>query len=147
MDKFDRKIIAALHENGRLSFAELARRVNLSAPAVADRVEKLERSGVIAGYRAIIRPEALDCPIQCLIELTVKNQEYYTVLELLKAMPEIVHCDSITGSSGLMIRVAVDSMGTLQALIARLMQYGDTKTSMVIDTPISHRLPPLPEED
>lgn len=147
MDKFDRKILVALHENARLSFAELARRVNLSAPAVADRVEKLERSGVISGYRAIINPEKLGYPIQCVIELTVKNLEYYGVVDKLKAMPEIIACDSITGSSGLMIRVAVDSMSTLQEVIARLMQYGDTKTSMVIDQPVPPRMPVLRDED
>lgn len=147
MDKFDRKILAALHENGRLSFAELARRVNLSAPAVADRVEKLERSGVISGYRAIINPDKLGYPIQCVIELTVKNLEYYGVVDKLRAMPEIIACDSITGSSGLMIRVAVDSMSTLQEVIARLMQYGDTKTSMVIDQPVPPRMPALRDED
>lgn len=141
MDKFDRKIIAALHENARLSYAELARRVSLSAPAVAERVEKLERSGVITGYRAIINPEKLGYPIQCLIELTVKNLEYYGVLETLKTMPEITECYSITGSSGLMIKVAVDNMTTLQQVIARLMQYGDTKTSIVIDVPVGSRMP------
>lgn len=141
MDKFDRKIIAALHENARLSYAELARRVSLSAPAVAERVEKLERSGVITSYQAIISPEKLGYPIQCLIELTVKNLEYYGVLETLKTMPEITECYSVTGSSGLMIKVAVDNMTTLQAVIARLMQYGDTKTSIVIDVPVSARMP------
>ena len=147
MDRYDRKILAALHENGRLSFAELARRVNLSPPAVADRVEKLERSGVIAGYRAIINPQPLGYPIQCLVELTVKNLEYYPTLEALRGMPEIIACDSITGSSGLMIRLAVDSMPTLQQVIARLMQYGDTKTSMVIDQPIPLRMPALPPDE
>ncbi|MDC7713235.1 Lrp/AsnC family transcriptional regulator [Vogesella sp. LYT5W] len=141
MDKFDRKIVAALHDNARLSYAELARRVSLSAPAVAERVEKLERSGVISGYRAIINPEKLGYPIQCLIELTVKNLEYYGVLETLKTMPEITECYSITGSSGLMIKVAVDNMSTLQQVIARLMQYGDTKTSIVIDVPVGSRMP------
>jgi len=147
MDKFDRKIIAALHENARLSYAELARRVSLSAPAVAERVEKLERSGVITGYRAIINPEKLGYPIQCLIELTVKNLEYYGVLETLKTMPEITECYSITGSSGLMIKVAVDNMATLQQVIARLMQYGDTKTSIVIDVPVGARMPGWRDEE
>ena len=147
MDKFDRKIIAALHENARLSYAELARRVSLSAPAVAERVEKLERSGVISGYRAIINPEKLGYPIQCLIELTVKNLEYYGVLETLKTMPEITECYSITGSSGLMIKVAVDNMTTLQQVIARLMQYGDTKTSIVIDVPVGSRMPGWRDEE
>ena len=146
MDKFDRKIVVALQENARLSYAELARRVSLSAPAVAERVEKLERSGVLSAYRAIINPEKLGLPILCLIELTVKNLEYYSVLDTLREMPEIIECHSITGTSGLMIKVAVENMGSLQELIARLMQYGDTKTCIIIDTPIPPRMP-MPRDE
>ncbi len=146
MEEFGRKIVVALKENARLSYAELARRVSLSAPAVAERVEKLERSGVLSAYRAIINPEKLGLPILCLIELTVKNLEYYSVLDTLREMPEIIECHSITGTSGLMIKVAVANMGSLQELIARLMQYGDTKTSIIIDTPIPPRMP-MPRDE
>lgn len=147
MDKFDKKILTALHENARISFAELARRVNLSAPAVADRVEKLERTGIISGYHARINPLKIGYPIQCMIELTVKHQEYFSVVEQLGPMPEILECFSVTGTSGLMLRVAVHSMPDLQDLIARLMQYGDTKTSIVIDVPVPLRMPELIDSD
>ncbi|MBV8046629.1 MAG: Lrp/AsnC family transcriptional regulator, partial [Paludibacterium sp.] len=110
MDKFDKKILNALYENARISFAELARRVNLSAPAVADRVEKLERAGVITGYHARINPSKIGYPIQCLIELTVKHQDYFIVIEQLATMPEILECFSVTGTSGLLLKVAVHSM-------------------------------------
>ncbi|WP_230370014.1 Lrp/AsnC family transcriptional regulator [Paludibacterium denitrificans] len=61
MDKYDRKILLALHANARMRFAELARQVNLSAPAVAERVEKLERAGVITGYHAAIDTAGWAC--------------------------------------------------------------------------------------
>ncbi|SUX28633.1 Lrp/AsnC family transcriptional regulator [Chromobacterium vaccinii] len=147
MDRFDRKILAALHENARISFAELARRVNLSAPAVADRVAKLEQSGVVTGYHARIDPNRIGLPIACLIELTVKHLEYYLVIEQIRNTPEVIECASITGTSGLMIRVAVDTMPALQALIARLMQFGDTKTSIIIDMPVPPRMPVLQQEE
>ena len=147
MDRFDRKILAALHENARVSFAELARRVNLSAPAVADRVAKLEQTGVITGYRAQIDPGRVGLPISCLIELTVKHLEYYLVIEQIRNTPEVIECASITGTSGLMIKVAVDTMASLQALIARLMQFGDTKTSIIIDMPVAPRMPALQQDD
>ena len=147
MDRFDRKILSALHENARISFAELARRVNLSAPAVADRVAKLEQSGVVTGYHARIDPNRIGLPIACLIELTVKHLEYYLVIEQIRNTPEVIECASITGTSGLMIRVAVDTMPALQALIARLMQFGDTKTSIIIDMPVPPRMPMLSEDE
>lgn len=143
MDKYDRKIIALLYEDARLSYAELARRVSLSPPAVAERVDKLERAGVITGYRAQLDPTRLGYPIHCLVELTVKHLEFFVAVERIRAMPEIVECHSITGTSGLLMKAVVDTMPTLQALIARLMQLGDTKTSMLIDTPVPPRLPPL----
>jgi Lrp/AsnC family leucine-responsive transcriptional regulator len=143
MDRYDKKILSALHENARISYAELARRVNLSAPAVADRVEKLEQAGVITGYHARINPARIGYPIQCLIELTVKHQDYFNVLEKMCTMPEVIECFSVTGTSGLMLKVAVDTMPSLQALIARLMQYGDTKTSIVIDVPVPLRMPEI----
>ncbi|OWY38256.1 AsnC family transcriptional regulator [Xenophilus sp. AP218F] len=145
MDRYDKKILRALHENARVSFAELARRVNLSAPAIADRVAKLEQAGVITGYHARIDPSRVGLPISCLIELTVKHLEYYLVIEQIRNTPEVIECASITGTSGLMIKVAVDTMPALQALIARLMQFGDTKTSIIIDMPVPPRMPPLPE--
>lgn len=147
MDKFDKKILSSLHENARISFAELARRVNLSAPAVADRVEKLERLGVITGYQAQIDPAKAGLPILCMIELTVKHLEYYVVLERIRSLPQVLECASITGTSGLMMKVAVDTMPSLQALIAQLMQFGDTKTSIIIDMPVPPRMPQLPGDD
>jgi Lrp/AsnC family leucine-responsive transcriptional regulator len=147
LDKYDRKILAALSENARIRFAELARRVNLSAPAVADRVEKLERAGVITGYHVTVDSAKVGSPIQCVIELTVKHLEYYKVIDEVKAMPEIVECVSITGTSALLMRAALDAMPSLQGLIARLMQYGDTKTSIVVDTPVAPRLPALVEDE
>ncbi|UTH76266.1 Lrp/AsnC family transcriptional regulator [Chromobacterium sp. IIBBL 290-4] len=147
MDRYDRKILVALHENARISYAELARRVNLSAPAIADRVTKMEQSGVITGYRAQIDPARVGLPISCLIELTVKHLEYYVVIEEIRNTPEVIECASITGTSGLMIKVAVDTMTALQALIARLMQFGDTKTSIIIDMPVPPRMPALQEDE
>jgi Lrp/AsnC family leucine-responsive transcriptional regulator len=69
LDKYDRMLLSALLENGRASYADLARKVNLSAPAVAERVAKLEPSGVITGYQAKVDLSKMGLPIQCVIEL------------------------------------------------------------------------------
>jgi Lrp/AsnC family leucine-responsive transcriptional regulator len=144
MDKYDRKILACLGENARISYAELARRVNLSAPAVTERIDKLERAGVITGYRIGVDLAKIGRPIICLIELTVKHLEFHATVAQLRAMPEVVECYAITGTGGLLIKVAMESMAELQQLIARLMAFGDTRTSIVIDTPVPPRLPALP---
>ncbi|MEO3959288.1 Lrp/AsnC family transcriptional regulator [Chromobacterium piscinae] len=102
---------------------------------------------MVTGYHARIDPNRIGLPIACLIELTVKHLEYYLVIEQIRNTPEVIECASITGTSGLMIRVAVDTMPALQALIARLMQFGDTKTSIIIDTPVPPRMPMLSEDE
>ncbi|KGS11088.1 AsnC family transcriptional regulator, partial [Pseudomonas coronafaciens] len=66
LDKYDRILLDELLKNGRASFAQLAKLVNLSAPAVAERVAKLEASGVITGYEAKVDLSKVGLPIQCI---------------------------------------------------------------------------------
>jgi Lrp/AsnC family leucine-responsive transcriptional regulator len=119
MDKYDRMLLSALLENGRASYADLARKVNLSAPAVAERVAKLEASGVITGYQAKVDMAKLGLPIQCVIELRLNqhgNQKAYD--DLIKIpMPE------------------------LEELINRIATFGFSKTSIVLSSAIEKRVP------
>lgn len=87
MDKYDRALLAALIDNGRLTFAELARRINLSPPAVADRVAKLEAEGVITGYHASVNLAKLGLPIECVIELRITEKDCQSVLDELARIP------------------------------------------------------------
>ncbi len=141
MDKYDRLLVAALVENGRASFAELARRVNLSPPAVADRVAKLEASGVITGYHACVDPARVGLPIQCMIELRLAHQDFKRTLETLERIPQVSLCHRVTGEACVLIHAAVGSMPELQDLIDELSQYGASKTSLILSTPFARRLP------
>ena len=145
LDKFDRLIVESLHHNARLSGAELARRVNLSAPAVAERLHKLERAGVIRGYQAVLDPEALGSPIQCLIELTLARADYLHAQNTLAGLPELLECHRVTGDACMVLKAAVRSMSHLQALIERLSSLGSTKTSLILSSPFSGRMPPWPD--
>ncbi|SDI05433.1 Lrp/AsnC family transcriptional regulator [Pseudomonas panipatensis] len=140
MDKYDRALIAALLENGRLSFAELARRINLSPPAVADRVAKLEAEGVITGYHASVDLSRLGRPIQCIIELRLNDHRGARVLERLAEIPQIIDCHRVTGDFCVILKVAVANTEELEELIDRLAQYGASKTSLVLSSPFSGRL-------
>src|SRR5690606_3951477 len=99
VDKYDRLLLTALLENGRASFAELARRVNLSPPAVADRVAKLEAAGVITGYHASIDLAKVGLPIECLIELRLADHDSKRALEALAQIPQLQLCHRITGDA------------------------------------------------
>src|SRR5476649_1889102 len=89
MDKYDRMLLSALLENARASYAELARKVNLSAPAVAERVAKLEACGVITGYQAKVDLSKIGLPIQCVIELRLNQHGKQQAYDDLAQMPEI----------------------------------------------------------
>ncbi|MGH8354164.1 MAG: Lrp/AsnC family transcriptional regulator [Pseudomonas sp.] len=141
MDRYDRLILAALIEDGRLSFAELARRVNLSPPAVADRVAKLEASGVIGGYHASVDLAKIGLPIECMIELRITDNDGQNTLDQLAQMPELTLCHRVTGDACVIMHAAVASMPQLQELIDRLMKYGVSKTSIILSTPFSGRVP------
>ncbi len=141
MDKYDRMLLANLLENGRATFAELARKVNLSAPAVAERVAKLEASGVITGYQAKVDMSKLGLPIQCVIELRLAqhgNQRSYD--ELVK-IPQLTECHRVTGDPCVIMQAAVGSMPELEDLVNRVAQFGFSKTSIVLSSAIERRLP------
>ncbi|MDT4813187.1 HTH-type transcriptional regulator LrpC [compost metagenome] len=141
MDKYDRLLLAALIENGRASFADLARRVNLSPPAVADRVAKLEASGIITGYHASVDLAKVGLPIECVIELRITDRDYKRTQEALEKIPQLNLCHRVTGDACLLIKAAVASMPELQDLIDQIGQYGATKTSLILSTPFEQRIP------
>jgi len=89
IDDTDRKIISELTAHGRISFAELGRRVNLSSPAVADRVQRLERDDVITGYRAELNPRALGYPLTAIVRIKPAPGQLARIPELAAASPQV----------------------------------------------------------
>ena len=146
MDKYDRLLLAALIENGRASFADLARRVNLSPPAVADRVAKLEAAGIITGYHASVDLAKVGLPIECVIELRITDRDYKRTQEALENIPQLTLCHRVTGDACLLIKAAVASMPELQDLIDQIGKYGATKTSLILSTPFEQRIPGVLQE-
>ncbi|MHC6223872.1 Lrp/AsnC family transcriptional regulator [Pseudomonas sp. X10] len=141
MDKYDRMLLAALLENGRASFAQLARQVNLSAPAVAERVAKLEASGVITGYQAKVDLDKIGLPIQCVIELRLASHGNQQAYEALTRIPQLTECHRVTGDPCVIMKAAVGSMQELEALINQVAQFGFSKTSIVLSSAIEPRVP------
>jgi Lrp/AsnC family leucine-responsive transcriptional regulator len=141
--EIDRRIIGELVENGRLSFAELGRRVNLSPPAVAERVQRLERSGVIAGYRAEIDPKALGYPLTAIIRVKPAPGQLARIPELAAEIPQVGECHRITGEDCFYLKVHLRSIDELSGLLDRFLVHGQTTTSIVNGTPIPGRTPPL----
>jgi Lrp/AsnC family leucine-responsive transcriptional regulator len=141
LDALSWKILEALQQNARISFAELGRNIGLSTPAVAERVHRLEEAGVITGYHASIDSTKIGVPIRILVRLTIPGGEVQInrTVTVLKELSEISRCHRITGSESFIIEADVVSIRHLEALIDRLSALGATSTSTVLSSPVERR--------
>ena len=143
MDDLDRKILGVLVRDGRVTVAELGRRVNLSPPAVGERVRRLEQSGVITGYRAHLDLRLLGYPLIAIVRVKPAPGRLATVAGLAQEIPEVVECHRITGEDCFFLKVALRSIDELGTLLDRFLDYGETTTSIVNASPVPPRDPPL----
>jgi Lrp/AsnC family transcriptional regulator, leucine-responsive regulatory protein len=143
LDDTDRKIIGELTSDGRVSFAELGRRVSLSAPAAAERVQRLEQAGVITGYRAEIDPRALGYALTAIVRIKPAPGQLSRIPELAAEIPEIGECHRITGEDCFFLRAHLRSIDELGPLLDRFLVYGETTTSLINASPIPRRDPPI----
>lgn len=132
-----------LHElqlDGRLSYAELGRRVGLSTPAAAERVRNLEAAGIITGYRAEIDLDKVGLPILAIIRMSAVGDVLARITAAVRAMPEVLECHRSTGADSFIMKVAVASVEHLEALIDRLTPFGSTATSIILSSPVTRNL-------
>jgi Lrp/AsnC family transcriptional regulator, leucine-responsive regulatory protein len=143
IDAVDARILAALTADARISVAELARSVALSAPSAAERVRRLEESGLIEGYAASLDPRALGLMVAALVRVRPLPGALTTVADILRAAPEIVECDRVTGEDCFVARAHVKSIEDLEGLIDRIIPHAMTTTSIIQSTLIKRRPPPF----
>jgi len=146
-DGVDWRILGELQRNARLPFAELGRRVGLSAPAVAERVRRLEEAGIITGYHAAVDLARIGRPILAIIRLGNPGDRTERLLDLIRDMPEILDCHRITGNESFVVKVAVTSVEHLERVIRELEPYAVTTTSLVLSSPVTRREVGPPDEE
>ncbi|MEV0677289.1 Lrp/AsnC family transcriptional regulator [Actinosynnema sp. NPDC050436] len=140
LDRVDWALLEALQEDARLSYNELARRVHVSPPTVAQRVRRLENAGVITGYRATVDPTAVGRSVVALVRMKCYGPRCITVHpELLDDCPEVVEVVRLTGDICSVVKVVTSSILELERLLVRLGGYGETSSAMVLSTPIPWR--------
>jgi Lrp/AsnC family leucine-responsive transcriptional regulator len=145
LDQIDRKIVAELVADGRLPIAELGRRVHLSSPAVSERVQRLEQGGVITGYRAVIDPRALGYQMTAIVRVKPAPGQIQRIAKLAVEIPEIGECHRITGEDCFYLKLYLRSIDELASILDRFLAHGETTTSIINNSPIVHREPPVPE--
>ncbi|HEY2950132.1 MAG TPA: Lrp/AsnC family transcriptional regulator [Micromonosporaceae bacterium] len=148
MDTIDRSLVELLRMNARLSYAELARQVGLSAPAVHERVGKLEASGVIRGYHADVEPEAIGLGVTALIGIVQDSDvEIDDVVAALRELPEIESCYFMAGEESFRVVARVGAIAELEQLIVRLNRtpgVASTRTAIALSTRWENRPQPSP---
>jgi len=132
MDKINQEILAILQKDGRISFVDLAKKVHLSAPAVTERVKKLEDVGVITGYRACVNLEQLGYPIEAMVQAKVFLGKEAIFIQLSKSRPEIIECYNVTGDKAFLLKVIVPTMSKLDALLEQFSLISETSTMVVL---------------
>lgn len=147
IDATDRKIIGELTTDGRVSLAELGRRVSLSPPAVAERVQRLERAGIITGYRAELDPRALGYQLTAIVRIKPAPGRLPRIPELALEIPEVAECHRITGEDCFFLKVHLRSIEDLSVVLDRFLEYGETTTSLINASPILRRDPPLGDDE
>jgi Lrp/AsnC family leucine-responsive transcriptional regulator len=146
LDRTGLKILRALQENARLSFSELGRQVALTPPAVAERVRKMEESGIISGYHAQVDPDKVGLPIRAFITLKTRAEKYPSVTALVRNCPEILECHHVSGGESFIMKVVASSIPHLEALIEKLSSFGETNTLIVLSSPVVKQLIDLEED-
>jgi Lrp/AsnC family leucine-responsive transcriptional regulator len=139
IDETNHRLIAELQQDARLTLAELGRRVGLSSPAVAERLQRLERSGVIRGYRAEIDPRALGLSLTAVIRIRPAPGQLRSVAELAQRTAEVVECQRITGEDCYIMRAHVRDVTHLEEVIDHFVALGQTTTSIVQSSPVPAR--------
>ncbi|HEY7560586.1 MAG TPA: Lrp/AsnC family transcriptional regulator [Gaiellaceae bacterium] len=145
IDETNRRIIEELQAEARLSMAELARRVSLSPPAVAERVQRLERAGVISGYHASVDPKAIGYPLAAVVRVRPLSRQLHKIPEVAREIPEVVECYRITGEDCFFVKLHLRAMEDLEPILDRFVLYGQTTTSIIHSAPVGPR--PLPVEE
>ena len=143
-DKRNAEIVRVLQGDARTSISELARRVAMSAPAVKERVQRMEEAGVIKGYRLELDPAALGLPITIYVRVLPMPGKLPKIAELAQSLPQVVECHRITGEDCFIMKIHLDALESLDRLLNRFLAFGQTTTSIVQSSPVPLRPPPLP---
>lgn len=144
MDAVDRQLLDALRRNGRATYTELARAVGLSAPAVHERIAKLESSGIITGYHASVAPEQLGYAMNALVGIFMADSSDVDGITLaLQGIPFIEHCWFVAGEETFVVKVRVPDVAGLEVAIREISAIpgvARTRTTVVLSTKFEDRV-------
>ena len=141
IDKTDRAIIAALTENGRVSFKDLAEQIGLSSPSVTERIHKLEDCSAIQSYTITINPKALGLNVAAHVRFYAMPGEVKKVDQMLNDSPEVIEAVRVTGKDCFLATVVVRELEDIEKLTDRFERVAATDVAIVQSITVAKRLP------
>jgi Lrp/AsnC family leucine-responsive transcriptional regulator len=139
-------LLRHLRADPRIAISALARKVKMSAPAVKERVQRLEEAGIIQGYRLELDPAALGLPIAAIVRIRPMPGQLPKIAKLAQSLPQVAECHRITGEDCFLMKIHLESLDALDPLLDRFLVFGQTTTSILQSSPVPSRTPPLPDE-
>lgn len=140
MDRTDYNIIKILLEDGRISMKELAKKVSLSPPAVAERMKRLEDADIISGYKAVINYKKLGKNIDVLINVDMKVQKAAKFMEFISNEDSIIECHHVTGPYCKILKARLDDISSLEKLVEKIQRFGNTETFIVLSSVVKDQV-------
>ena len=139
LDELNAHILEELQLDARMSVTEIGRRVGLSAPAVAERIKRMEEEEIITGYRAVIDNDKVGLTVNAFITLR-SNIPHANAAKKIGEIPEITECYNITGHNCVIMKVATPTTKRLEAIIGQLQSLGETNTSIILSPTFEQRI-------
>lgn len=134
MDQIDQKILCLLEENARMPLKKIAEQVFLSPPAVASRMERLERQGVILGYRAVLSPDKLGRRVMAFVHVVIQPEHQSAFADFVRNLPAVTACYHVTGAYSMLLQVRCADTNQLDTLVTKIQKFGTTQTQVVFST-------------
>ena len=132
-------LLSELQSDARISFRELGKRVGLSAPAVAERVRRLQEAGVIRGFRAELDLEAIGMPIIAMVRATPTGSDHGQLEEVALSLPEVREAHRVSGSEHMWMKISARSLTHLDGVLQSFWNVADTTTNLVLHTVVRQR--------
>jgi Lrp/AsnC family leucine-responsive transcriptional regulator len=144
-DPINIALIRLLRDDPRVSVSELARRVKMSAPAVRERLQRLEEAGIL-NWRVDIDPRALGFPVAAYVRVRPAPGQLPKIAELARRMPQVSECHRVTGEDCFVVKIHIEGLDQLDHVLDQFLAHGQTTTSLIQSTPVAPRSLPLPDE-
>ena len=133
MDQIDWKIIEILQKNARITISHLSKKVHLTAPAVSERILKMEENGIISGYTAKLNLEQLGYHVTCFVKIAVARNQEGKFIQFCKFHDQVIECHLISGKSSFLLKVGAHDIASLEIFFKNFHDFGHSESHIVLE--------------